>query len=172
MRRLERFPAGARDTVSTPLKASLAEGGHNSLWYWTQVRNPLRVALNVFLMGLARKTTLKLKNSIYRSMGAKIGPNVRIGLDATIDIFFPELVEIGDETIIGYNVTILTHEFLQKEWRRGHTRIGKRCMIGANSTILAGVTIGDGASVSAMTLVDRDVPAGAIAYGNPMRIKR
>ena len=43
-------------------------------------------------------------------------------------------------------------------------------MIGANSTILPGVKIGDGAIVSAATLVHKDVPAGAMAGGNPMRI--
>ena len=43
-------------------------------------------------------------------------------------------------------------------------------MIGANVTILPGVKIGDGATVSAGTLVHRDVPSGAFVGGNPMRI--
>jgi acetyltransferase-like isoleucine patch superfamily enzyme len=43
-------------------------------------------------------------------------------------------------------------------------------MIGANSTILPGVTIGDGAIVSAGTLVHKDVPAGAFVGGNPMQV--
>ncbi|BAI87122.1 2,3,4,5-tetrahydropyridine-2,6-dicarboxylate N-acetyltransferase [Bacillus subtilis] len=43
-------------------------------------------------------------------------------------------------------------------------------MIGANTTILPGVKIGDGAVVSAGTLVHKDVPAGAFVGGNPMRI--
>ena len=42
-------------------------------------------------------------------------------------------------------------------------------MIGANSTILPGVKIGDGAIVSAATLVHKDVPAGAMVGGNPMQ---
>ena len=45
-------------------------------------------------------------------------------------------------------------------------------MIGANTTILPGVTIGDRAVVSAGTLVHRDVPAGAFVGGNPMQIIR
>ncbi|WP_368784325.1 acyltransferase [Acinetobacter baumannii] len=50
--------------------------------------------------------------------------------------------------------------------------MGSRVMIGANSTVLPGVTIGDGAVVSAATLVNADVPAGAFVGGNPMRIIR
>ncbi|MEC2028543.1 acyltransferase, partial [Bacillus subtilis] len=48
--------------------------------------------------------------------------------------------------------------------------IGDEVMIGANTTILPGVKIGDGAVVSAGTLVHKDVPAGAFVGGNPMRI--
>ncbi len=43
-------------------------------------------------------------------------------------------------------------------------------MIGANTTILPGVTIGSGAVVSAGTLVHKDVPAGAFVGGNPMQV--
>lgn len=123
-------------------------------------------------MKLAKNMPLRVKNVLYALMGVRLGKNVQIALDVAIDIFFPELIEIGDETIVGYNTVIMTHEFLQKEWRRGRVRIGKRCMIGGNTLILPGITIGDGASVSACTLVDRDVPASALAYGNPMRIEK
>jgi len=42
--------------------------------------------------------------------------------------------------------------------------------IGANCTILPGVIIGKGATVSAMSLVNRDVPAGAFVGGVPIRL--
>jgi acetyltransferase-like isoleucine patch superfamily enzyme len=72
--------------------------------------------------------------------------------------------------VIGYNTTILAHEYLIKEYRLGPVDIGSEVMIGANSTILPGITIGDGAIVSAGTLVHKDVPAGAFVGGNPMRV--
>jgi len=76
-----------------------------------------------------------------------------------LDIFYPELVEVGDNTLIGYNTVILAHEYLQNEYRTGRVQIGKSVMIGANCTILPGIRIGDGASISAMTLVNCDIPS-------------
>ncbi len=81
-----------------------------------------------------------------------------------------EKISVGTNTIIGYNTTILAHEYLIQEYRIGKVLIGDEVMIGANTTILPGVEIGDGAVVSAGTLVHKDVPDGAFVGGNPMRI--
>lgn len=87
-----------------------------------------------------------------------------------LDVMFPEKISVGRNTVIGYNTTILAHEYLIKEYRLGNVHIGNEVMIGANTTILPGVTIGDGAIVSAGTLVHKDVPPGAFVGGNPMRV--
>lgn len=143
MRRLSTYPA---------------RGEHNSLWYWSSVRFPLRVALNYLLMRLASVCpSLRLKAWIYRRMGMRIGSHVSVAFGVVVDIFFPELIEIDDEAIVGYGTTILAHEFLQHELRCGRVRIGKRALIGANCTILAGVEVADGCVVSACSLVNRDV---------------
>lgn len=83
---------------------------------------------------------------------------------------FPEKITVGENSIIGYNTTLLAHEYLIREYRLGEIVIGNEVMIGANTTILPGVKIGDGAIVSAGTLVHRDVPSGAFVAGNPMRV--
>ncbi|MCK5698777.1 MAG: acyltransferase, partial [Candidatus Aenigmarchaeota archaeon] len=84
-------------------------------------------------------------------------------------IFFPELIEIGENCIIGYNATVLAHEFLIDEYRTGRVKIGDNVLIGANTTVLAGVMIGDNAQVSAMTLVNKDVLKNAKVGGVPLR---
>jgi acetyltransferase-like isoleucine patch superfamily enzyme len=116
------------------------------------------VTYNNILMRLARiSPSLSLKLWLYRMMGIRVGSNVSIALDVTMDVFFPQLIEIGDNTIIGYNTTILCHEFLIKEYVTGPVVIGRDVMVGANTTILPGVTIANGSVVSAHSLVNSDI---------------
>lgn len=113
---------------------------------------------NIILMRLARiSPSLSLKLWLYRMMGIRVGNNVSIALEVTMDVFFPQLIEIGDNTIIGYNTTILCHEFLIKEYVTGPVVIGRDVMVGANTTILPGITIADGSVVSAHSLVNSDI---------------
>ncbi|MDI6897617.1 acyltransferase [Methanocella conradii] len=145
--------------------------GANSLWTWHIDRNPLRVAFNFLLLQVVRYSpSLQLKIDCMRLMGVKVGERVSMALEATVDIFFPELIEIGENSIIGYRATILAHEYLIDRYRTGRVVIGKNVLVGANSTILPGVTIGDGAVISACSLVNRDVPAGAFVGGVPAKI--
>jgi hypothetical protein len=61
-------------------------------------------------------------------MGIKMAEHVSVGLEANMDVFFPEPMEIA--TIIGFNSTILSHEFLVDEYRLGRVVIGKNVTIG------------------------------------------
>lgn len=141
-----------------------------ALRQWHLVRNPVRVAFNFVVIQACRfLPSLSLKNGFYRMLGAKIGKNACFGLGSTIDVFFPELVEVGENATIGYNTVLLTHEFLCSEWRKGRIRIGKNALIGANCTALPGVEIGEGAVVSACSLVNKDVPPKAFWGGVPAR---
>ena len=101
--------------------------------------------------------SLSLKLWLYRMMGIRMGSNVSVALEVTMDVFFPQLIEIGDNTIIGYNTTILCHEFLIKEYVTGPVVIGRDVMVGANTTILPGVKIANGSVVSAHSLVNSDI---------------
>ncbi|WP_338471819.1 acyltransferase [Niallia sp. XMNu-256] len=154
MRKTERFPVE----------------GANSLWHVYKTVPFWKVIKNFIVIQLARYSpSLGFKNWLYRHLlKMKVGEQTSFGLMVMLDIMFPEKISVGRNTVIGYNTTILAHEYLIKEYRLGDVVIGNEVMIGANSTILPGVTIGDGAVVSAGTLVNRDVPPGAFVGGNPM----
>lgn len=150
---------------------SFKVSGKNSLNHWTRFRNPLGVVYNFVLVSLSRYApSLAVKRFLLRMTGMKVGKDAAVGLMAMFDVFYPELIELGDNCIIGYNATILAHEFLKDELRTGRTMIGKDAMVGANTTVLAGVEVGEGSVVSAASLVDADVPAGSFVKGNPMQV--
>ncbi|WP_440619904.1 heptaprenylglyceryl phosphate O-acetyltransferase [Bacillus subtilis] len=146
--------------------------GANSLWHVYQTVPFLKVVKNFIVIQIARYTPfIGMKNWLYRTfLRMKVGKQTSFALMVMPDIMFPEKISVGTNTIIGYNTTILAHEYLIHEYRIGTVLIGDEVMIGANTTILPGVKIEDGAVVSAGTLVHKDVPAGAFVGGNPMRI--
>lgn len=109
------------------------------------------------------------KRHLPQSAGDEGGATCGLRPDGDGGCFFPEHITIGNNSVIGYNTTILAHEYLIQEYRIGKVVIGDHVLIGANATILPGVTIGDGAIVAAGAVVHRDVPAGAFVGGNPLR---
>lgn len=146
------------------------DGKENPLRKWYRYRNPLRVVFNFLIIYTCRYLpSIGLKNLLYRLVGIKVGKNVSVGLGAVFDIFFPELIEIGDNSVIGHNATILTHEFLVDEIRKGKVRIGKNVLIGTKALILPGVKIGDNAKISAYSLVNKDIPENSFVGGIPAK---
>jgi acetyltransferase-like isoleucine patch superfamily enzyme len=159
--------------VSRRLTELPKHGPLNSLQYWPRFVHPLRVVWNFVCIYLAKYApSLRLKAFLYRLTGAKIGQNVSIGLAVVFDVFYPHLITIEDNAVVGYSSVILCHEFLVKGARTGPVVIGRNVMIGANSTILAGVTIGENTEVSAMSLVNSDLPPNVLAGGVPVRVIR
>ncbi len=155
-----------RRTTRYPVKEA------NSLWQIYRTVPFLKVVKNFIVIQMARYTPfLGMKNWLYRTfLKMKVGDQAAVALMVMMDVMFPEKISIGKNSVIGYNTTILAHEYLIKEYRLGDVHIGDNVLIGANSTILPGVEIGEGAIVSAGTLVHKDVPPGAFVGGNPMQV--
>jgi maltose O-acetyltransferase len=143
-------------------------GEQNSLWHWTESKTYLEVARNYITTWIIRMSgSLTRKNWFLRRLGVTVGENVSWGLEATPDVFWPERITLGENVIVGYDATILCHEFLQDEYRVGDVEIRDRAMIGAGAVILPGVVIGEDAQVAANSLVTDDVPAETTVAGIP-----
>jgi maltose O-acetyltransferase len=87
-------------------------------------------------------------------------------------------VSIGEKAQIGPSVQLLAADHPQDPAARAAgrefgrpIRIGRNVWIGGGAIVLPGVTIGDDAIIGAGSVVSRDVPAGATAFGNPARIR-
>ncbi|CAM3179545.1 acyltransferase [Filibacter tadaridae] len=157
MRRTERHPS---------------KGDANSLWHIYKTVPFFKVAKNFVVIQLSRYTPfVSVKNFMFRTfLNMEVGEKTAFALMVMPDVMFPERIKIGSNSIIGFNTTILAHEYLIDEYRIGDVVIGDNVLIGANTTILPGVEVGDGAIVSAASLVNRDIPPGVFAGGNPVKI--
>ncbi|OBT51284.1 hypothetical protein VE04_08662, partial [Pseudogymnoascus sp. 24MN13] len=113
------------------------------------------------------------------------GYNITIGQDVSIDrnctILDCASVKIGDRCVIGPNVSILTTTVpIDPKKRLGSKGpnqgkpiiIEEDCFIGANATILPGITVKRGSTVGACSVVTRDVPPFTVVSGNPARVMR
>ncbi|MDQ2661452.1 MAG: sugar O-acetyltransferase [Actinomycetota bacterium] len=86
-------------------------------------------------------------------------------------------VVIGDDCLIGHNTVLATlnHDLAPSRRADMHPApivIGRNVWIGANVTVLPGVTIGDNAVVAAASVVKKDVPENSVVVGSPARVVR
>lgn len=116
----------------------------------------------------------------------EIGENVQV--NDYVHVAAIEHVRIGAGTLIASKVFISDHNHgdyrgassssaapvppAERPLMARAVDIGERVWIGEHACIMPGVTIGDGAIIGAGAIVTRDIPAGAIAAGNPARILR
>jgi acetyltransferase-like isoleucine patch superfamily enzyme len=106
----------------------------------------------------------------------RVGRNVFINQNCT----FYDLggLLIGDNVMIGPNVSLITASHPLEPSRRRGVTIGKRIVIernvwiAAGATVIGGVTVGENSVVAAGSVVTRDVPPNSLAGGNPARVIR
>ena len=123
----------------------------------------------------------KLRPKLMRKMGCHVGKDVFVGDHVRIDQGHADLIYIDDRAHITGGCRLLCHQRDLRGYRKGddaaklpyrlgEIHIGKGVMIGMETLIMPGVTIGDGAIVGAYSLVTKDLPPYTLATGRPAKV--
>lgn len=125
----------------------------------------------IFLRNVVRLFIISIRYLILTKIyGMNIHKSARISLGTKLDKTNPTGIFIGKESYIASGAVLFTHDF--SRGLKSDTYVGKRCFIGANAIIMAGVNIGDEVIVGAGSIVTKNVPSNCIVVGNPSKIIR
>lgn len=168
------------------LNYSEEEYGQVSLW--VVIKRVCKTYRDGFLLKyimdswlLSPLTPRKLRPSILRTIGCKVGKNVFVGDKVWIDAGHADLITIDDHAHIASGSRLLCHQRNLRNYRQGddYAALGyiikpihlcKGCLIGMETFVMPGVTVGEGAIVGAGSLVTKDIPAWTIATGRPAKV--
>ena len=179
---LTALDAGETVTGSSPAHAVMHETSQDALRIAGELNNgyhePARVRE---LLGQLTGRPIDDTVTLFPPFTADFGKNITLGRRVFINsgCRFQDQggITIGDDCLIGHNVVIATLNHDMRPSRRADliphpVVIGRNVWLGANVTVLPGVTIGGDAVVGAGSVVTKDVPAGSIAVGSPARVVR
>jgi UDP-2-acetamido-3-amino-2,3-dideoxy-glucuronate N-acetyltransferase len=134
-------------------------GDGTRVWNFVHVREKAVIGKNCVL-----------GDYVYVGRGVKLGDGVKLENRATVY----EGVTIEDKVFVGPNATF-TNDLIPRsfstDWKILPTLVKKGASIGARTVIVCGVTVGEYALIGAGSVVTKDVPPHALAYGNPAKIR-
>ena len=119
----------------------------------------------------------KIGSFVEIQKNASIGRNCKIEAFA----FIPEGVTLEDEVLVGPHACFTNDKYPRattsdgnlketEDWEVTKTLVKKRASIGANATIICGVTIGKNSIIGAGSVVTKNIPPNSIAVGNPAKV--
>ncbi len=135
-------------------------GDGTKIWHFAHVRQGSKIGKNC-----------NVGKSVYVDTEARIGDNVKI--QNFVSVYKGVVIE--DDVFVGPSATF-TNDLYPRAfiWDEEHvvlTLVRRGASIGANSTVICGVTIGEYAMVGAGSVVSRDVPPFALVLGNPAEVR-
>ncbi|MCD4779147.1 MAG: N-acetyltransferase [Candidatus Omnitrophica bacterium] len=146
------------ELATVSLEADIGEG--TRIWARTNIQSGAKIGQHC-----------NICDGTFVEKGAIIGDHVTVKHNVSV---FNGVV-IGDDVFIGSNIAFINDRYprshRQDEWTLEKTWIKKGATLGANVTILCGLTVGEYAVVGAGSVVTGDVPAYTIVCGNPAREK-
>lgn len=122
-----------------------------------------------------------IEPNFYCDFGCHLILGKRVYFNANCIVLDSGIVTIEDDTWIGSGVQLCTptHPINPSDRLVAETsekalpiNIGKKCWIGSGAIILGGVSIGEGSTIGAGSVVTKDIPPYSVAVGNPCRVIR
>lgn len=137
-------------------EATIGEG--TSVWHWAQIRERARIGQNC-----------KVGKDVYIDADVLVGDECKIQNFATLY----KGLRVGDRVFIGPHACFTNDAYpraVNPDWQVVPTIVEDGASIGANATILCGLTIGRNAMVAAGAVVTKDVPPHALVAGVPAKV--
>lgn len=133
-------------------------GDGTSIWHWAQVREGARVGMHC-----------TIGKDVYIDTDVVVGDDCKVQNFATLY----RGVTVGNRVFIGPHACFTNDMYpraVSPDWRVISTKVEDGASIGANATILCGITIGRHAMIAAGAVVTKDVPAHALVAGVPAKV--
>ena len=134
-------------------------GEGTKIWHFCHIMSGAEIGKNC-----------SIGQNVNVSSRAVIGNGVKIQNNVSVydDVFIEDDVFCGPSCV--FTNVINPRAFVERKNEYKKTIVKKGASIGANATIVCGVTIGEYALIGAGSVVTKDVPAYALVYGNPARV--
>ena len=135
-------------------------GAGTKIWHFCHIMPGARLGRNC-----------NLGQNVFVASGVIIGDNVKIQNNVSVytGVILEDDVFLGPSMVFTNVSTPRSHVDRHEEYQT--TRVGQGATIGANATIVCGISLGRYAFVGAGSVVTRDLPDYALAYGNPARVR-
>lgn len=177
----ERLKAGETIPANDPMGYKLKEESYATKKLLNKMNNSIDPAEIRALLSQITNSEIDHSVGVFTPLFINYGKHTKIGKNVFInfDCTFLDLggITIEDGVLIAPKVNLLSEGHPLSPHSRhnlvpGHIHIKKNAWIGANATVLPGVTIGENAIVAAGAVVSKDVPDNVVAGGIPAKIIR
>lgn len=170
------------------LNYSEEEYGQVSLW--KVIKRVTKTYRDGFLLKYVMNSWLlspilprRVRPWVLKKIGCKVGKNIFVGGGVKIDAGHADLIQIDDHAHIAGGVRLLCHQrdlsnycvgddYAKLGYRLEGIHLCKGSLVGMETMVMPGVTVGEGAIVGAGSFVTKDVPAWTVAIGRPAKVVR
>lgn len=165
-----------------------SEEAYGQVTLWQVIKRVNKTYSDSFLMKYTMNSWLlspflprKVRPWCLKKVGCHVGKGCFIGDNVIIDTGHADMITLEDSVSIAGGTRLLCHQrdfsdyfvgsdYMKLDYTIKPIVLKKGCLIGMESFVLPGVTVGEGAIVGAGSLVTKDIPAWTVATGRPARV--